>query len=127
MLQDPLGWRPGPGLRVYCRAEGRILSNPNRAIAAAASLALFLLLAMAGDGRAAAPAPGDDALVTLCRGELETRLFSGGVKGEAFVTAQDIRHETERVSVHLALASGEGRTIAGTCIFRNGKLFDVKQ
>ena len=92
-----------------------------------ASFALLLMLAMIGEGRAAAPTPGDDDMVSRCRGELEARLFSGGAKGEAFVTAKDIRHEAVRVSVHLALASGEGRTIAGTCIFRDGKLFDVKQ
>jgi hypothetical protein len=112
--------------RVYCQAEGCVLSNPSRAAAAPASVALLLLLAMTDEGAAATPARADDELVTRCQDELEARLFSGGTKGEAFVTGKDIRHEAERVFVRLELASGEGRRIAGTCIFRDGKLFDLK-
>ena len=90
-------------------------------------LSRFLLLAVlaAGAGPAMA-AETDDALVTLCQGELATRL-GGTAHGETFIVAKDVEHRAERVSVRLDLASGEGRRIAGTCIFRDGRLFDVKQ
>lgn len=83
-------------------------------------------LALAAAAYAADPATGDEALVKACQGELADRLFGGAAHGETFVTAQDVKHEAERATVRLDLASGEGRHIAGTCIFRGGKLFDVK-
>ena len=90
-------------------------------------LALSLLLpVLAGVARAADTARGDEAMVRLCRGELEQRLFGGGAHGDAFVTAQEIQHQPDRTVIRLSLASGEGRTLAGSCIFRDGKLFDVK-
>ncbi|HWI27785.1 MAG TPA: hypothetical protein VN668_12500 [Stellaceae bacterium] len=88
-------------------------------------LVLAVLLAAAGMARAAT-APGDDALVKQCAGELADRLFGSGPRGEASITAQQIRRDGDRTIVALQLASGEGRTIAGSCIFRGGKLFDVK-
>jgi hypothetical protein len=81
---------------------------------------------MTGAAQAGAGADSDDAMVGLCRGELSERLFSGGVHGESFITAQNIQRQGDRIAVRLELASGEGRKIAGTCIFRDGKLFDVK-
>lgn len=89
-------------------------------------LALSLLLLPLGLARAADTAKGDEAMARLCRGELEQRLFGGGAHGEAFVTAQEIQHQTDRTVIRLSLASGEGRNVAGSCIFRDGKLFDVK-
>lgn len=89
-------------------------------------LPLVLSLIVAGAAEAVQPAASDDYMVRLCRQELEARLFQGGTKGEAFVTAKEIHREGRGVTVHLALASGEGRTTAGSCIFRDGKLFDVK-
>jgi len=89
-------------------------------------LTLALVLAAAGTAHAAAPAQGEDEMVKRCRGELEERLFGGGAHGEAFITAQDIQRQPDRIVVRLDLASGEGRRTAGSCIFRDGKLFDVK-
>ena len=86
----------------------------------------ILVLALAGTARAAEPAAADAPLVAQCRGELEERLFGTGPRGEAFITAQQIEHQADRVLVRLDLASGEGRRVAGTCIFKDGKLFDVK-
>ncbi len=87
---------------------------------------LLLLLVLGAPAHAAAPASGEDALVAQCRDELAPRLFAGTAHGDAFVTAKDVQHQGDRIVVHLELASGEGRTIAGNCIFRDGKLFDVK-
>jgi hypothetical protein len=89
-------------------------------------LPLALSLIVAGAAAAAQPVASDDDMVRLCRQELEARLFQGGPKGDAFVTAKEIRHDARGVTVHLAFASGEGRTAAGSCLFRDGKLFDVK-
>ncbi len=89
-------------------------------------LTLALVLALAAAARAAAPAQSEDEMVKQCRGELEARLFGDGPHGEAFITAQDIQHQPDCVVIRLDLASGEGRRIAGSCIFRDGKLFDVK-
>jgi hypothetical protein len=91
------------------------------------NLLILALLLLAAPVRAAEVTANDDALVKACTGELEDRLFGGGAHGEAFIVAKDIQHQGERTSVHLDLASGEGRKIDGTCIFRSGKLFDVKQ
>ena len=87
---------------------------------------LALVLAVAGAARAAAPASGEDEMVRQCRGALEQRLFGDGAHGEAFIAAQTVERRPDRVVVHLDLASGEGRRISGSCIFRDGKLFDVK-
>ena len=65
-------------------------------------------------------------MITLCRGELEERLFGSNPHGEAFITARDIQHQPDRIVIRLDLASGEGRRIAGSCVFRDGTLFDVK-
>jgi hypothetical protein len=89
-------------------------------------LTLVLVLALAAAVRAAAPAQSEDEMVKQCRGELEARLFVDSPHGEAFITAQDVQHQPDRVVIRLDLASGEGRRIAGSCIFRDGKLFDVK-
>lgn len=88
-------------------------------------LVLPLLVAAAGMARAAT-SPGEDALVKQCAGELAGRLFGSGPRGEASITAQQVRRDGDRTIVELQLASGEGRTIAGSCVFRDGKLFDVK-
>lgn len=85
---------------------------------------LSLLIAFAAPVRAAAP--DEDALVTQCRDELAPQLFAPGTHGDAFVTAKDVQHQGDRTIVRLSLASGEGRAVSGTCIFRAGKLFDVK-
>ncbi len=87
---------------------------------------LLSLLLLPGLARAADTAKEDEATVRLCRGELEQRLFGSGAHGDAFVTAQAIEHLPDRTVIRLSLASGEGRTVAGSCIFRDGKLFDVK-
>jgi hypothetical protein len=87
---------------------------------------LLLSLAFAGFARAAGTAPSDDDMARQCRGELESRLFAGATHGDAFVTDEKIHRDADRVIVRLDLASGEGRTISGSCIFRGGKLFDVK-
>jgi hypothetical protein len=85
------------------------------------SLSLVPLVAAAADAD-----KGEAAMVKICQGELEPRLFSGGGHGESFIAAQQVEHQGERVVVHLDLASGEGRRISGACVFRDGKLFDVK-
>jgi hypothetical protein len=91
------------------------------------NLRLLLLLALLPIAAAAAkPDTGDAALVKICQGELEPRLFSGDARGEAFIAAEQVEHHGERVVVHLDLASGEGRRVSGACVFRGGKLFDVK-
>jgi hypothetical protein len=89
-------------------------------------LALALTMAPAGLARAVEPAKSEDEMVKQCAGELEERLFSGGARGEAFIAATEIRHQPDRIVIRLDLASGEGRKIAGSCVFRDGKLFDVK-
>jgi hypothetical protein len=89
-------------------------------------LTLLLSLASAGIAHAAEAAKSEDEMVKLCGRELEDRLFSGGPHGEAFITARDIEHQPDRIVIRLGLASGEGRAVTGSCIFRDGKLFDVK-
>ena len=88
--------------------------------------ALALFLAMTGTGAAAELVKTDDDMIRLCRAELEDRLFAGAAHGETFITAQDVKRDADRAVIGLALASGEGRTLAATCIFRDGRLFDVK-
>jgi hypothetical protein len=89
------------------------------------NLRLLTILALVPVAAVAAEADkGEAALVKACQSELEPRLFSGG-HGEAFIAAQQVTHQGERVVVHLDLASGEGRRVSGRCIFRDGKLFDV--
>lgn len=87
---------------------------------------LILAPALAGAAHAAEPATSEEAMVKLCQGELDDQLFSGGPRGESFVTAQKIERGSDRVVVRLDVASGEGRRVSGSCIFRDGKLFDVK-
>ncbi|HUC68338.1 MAG TPA: hypothetical protein VMA53_23175 [Stellaceae bacterium] len=89
-------------------------------------LLLSLPLLLAGAVRAAETAQSEAEMVRLCRAELEGRLFSGGAHGDAFVTAKSVEHRSDSVVVTLDLASGEGRRVKGSCIFRGGKLFDVK-
>ncbi len=89
-------------------------------------LLLLLSLLLAGVARAAETAQSEDDMVRLCRAQLEDRLFSGGAHGDAFVTAKSVEHRPDSVVVTLDLASGEGRRVKGSCIFRDGKLFDVK-
>ncbi len=68
----------------------------------------------------------DKPLVDACAHELGERQSGGG---HAYtVTAADAERPNETtVRVKLALTSGEGRLVQGTCVFRNGKLFDVRQ
>lgn len=87
---------------------------------------LALVIVFAGGARAAEPAKSEEEMIRRCRGELEERLFGAAAHGEAFITAQDIEHQADRTVIRLDLASGEGRRIAGSCIFHDGKLFDVK-
>ncbi|HUK00200.1 MAG TPA: hypothetical protein VLV85_18260 [Stellaceae bacterium] len=89
-------------------------------------LLLSLPLLLAGVVRAAQTAPSEAEMVRLCRAQLEDRLFSGGAHGDAFVTAKSVERRSDSVIVTLDLASGEGRAVKGSCIFRDGKLFDVK-
>lgn len=89
-------------------------------------LLLSLPLLLAGVARAAETAQSEDDMVRLCRAQLEDRLFSSGAHGDAFVTAKSVEHRPDSVVVTLDLASGEGRRVKGSCIFRDGKLFDVK-
>jgi hypothetical protein len=89
-------------------------------------LLLSLPLLPAGVVRAAETAPSEAEMVRLCRAQLEDRLFSGGAHGDAFVTAKSVERRPDSVIVTLDLASGEGRGVKGSCIFRDGKLFDVK-
>lgn len=97
------------------------------------SLAVAFLVALGAGPIFAqtAPAPNmvaeaDRPLVDACAHELGERQGGGG---HAFtVTAADLERPNETtVRVKLALTSGEGRLIQGTCVFRNGKLFDVRQ
>lgn len=74
---------------------------------------------------AAEPEAGEAAMVKRCQSELEPQLFGDGPRGEAFIAAQSVEHQADRVIIHLDLASGEGRRVSGRCIFRGGKLFDV--
>ncbi len=89
-------------------------------------LALVSAAVVAIAAPAAPTATSDEEMVKVCRGELEERLFTGGAHGEAFIVAQEIQRQADRIVVRLDLASGEGRKIAGACVFRDGKLFDVK-
>ncbi len=68
----------------------------------------------------------DNDMIRRCQNALADRLFGGGAHGDSFVTAQEIKRDGERVWIRLQLASGEGRSVSGTCVFRDGKLFDVK-
>ena len=86
-------------------------------------LLLFLSLPLA---RAADPGPSNDEMIATCRKELTERLFEGKAHGETFISKQSVERQTERIAVKLDLSSGEGRSVSGTCIFRNGKLFDIK-
>ena len=86
--------------------------------------AALALLPTAAD---AATPQDNDALIRLCHEELAGRMSGGAAQGETFVVAQSIQREGERVSIRLEIASGEGRHIAATSVFRNGKLFDVKE
>jgi hypothetical protein len=70
--------------------------------------------------------PGDEEMLATCRKELTERLFEGKAHGEAFVSKQSLERQGERVNVRLDIASGEGRSLTGTCVFRDGKLFDIK-
>lgn len=86
-----------------------------------------LALSLALVGAAVLTEDGDDGMVKQCRSALQDRLFAGAAAhGETFITAQQIKREAQGVSIHLELASGEGRQVAGTCIFRDSRLFDVK-
>jgi hypothetical protein len=89
-------------------------------------LLLSLPLLLAGVVRAAETGPSEAEMVRLCRARLEDRLFSGGAHGDAFVTAKSVERRPDGVIVTLDLASGEGRGVKGSCIFHDGKLFDVK-
>ncbi len=110
----------------YSVAGTRPQSNPGIAMILRLLALLLLVPLSAGAARAAEPDASEQAMVKLCQGELEPRLFSGGAHGDAFVAAQNIERAGARVVIHLDLASGEGRRISGSCIFRDGKLFDVK-
>lgn len=96
------------------------------------SLAVAFLVALgAGPVLAQTPtsntvAEADKPLVDACAHELGERQGGGG---HAYtVTAADMERPNETtVRVKLALTSGEGRLVQGTCVFRNGKLFDVRQ
>ena len=70
----------------------------------------------------------DRALVETCAHELAERQGSGG-QGHAYtVSATEMERPNDTtVRVRLALTSGEGRLVQGTCVFRNGKLFDVRK
>jgi hypothetical protein len=87
---------------------------------------LLLLLLYLPSARAADPVPSDDEMIATCRKELTERLFEGKAHGETFISKQTVERQNERVVVKLDLGSGEGRSLSGTCIFRNGKLFDIK-
>jgi hypothetical protein len=87
---------------------------------------LLLLLISFPSARAADPVPSDDETIATCRKELTERLFEGKAHGETFISKQSVERQSERVVVKLDLGSGEGRSLSGTCIFRNGKLFDIK-
>jgi hypothetical protein len=71
-------------------------------------------------------APRDDEMIATCRKELTERLFEGKAHGEALISKQSLERQGERVAVRLDLASGEGRSLTGTCVFSDGKLFDIK-
>jgi hypothetical protein len=116
-----IGFPPGGA---YSVAATRPPSNPG--IAMTFRLLVLLVPLLAGAAFAEEPAAADAAMVKLCQGELEPRLFAGGTHGESFIAAQQVEHQAERVVVRLDLASGEGRRISGACVFRDGKLFDVK-
>lgn len=70
----------------------------------------------------------DKALVEACAHELAERQGGGG-QGHAYtVSATEMERPNDTtVRVRLALTSGEGRLVQGTCVFRNGKLFDVRK
>ena len=87
---------------------------------------LLLLLLSLTSARAADLAPSDDEMIAACRKELTERLFEAKAHGETFISKHSVERQSERVAVKLDLASGEGRSVSGTCIFRNGKLFDIK-
>lgn len=68
----------------------------------------------------------DKPLVDACAHELGERQGGGGHALTVTSTEMERPNETT-LRVKLALTSGEGRLIQGTCVFRNGKLFDVRQ
>ncbi|WP_448206697.1 hypothetical protein [Azospirillum sp. sgz302134] len=95
-------------------------------------VALVLLLGLLGLGMAASPAlaqqpaaEADKALVDACAHELGER--QGGGHAMTVTSTEMERPNETTVRVKLSLTSGEGRLIQGTCVFRNGKLFDVRQ
>ena len=87
---------------------------------------LLLLLLYLPSARAADPTPSDDEMIATCRKELTERLFEGKAHSETFISGRTVERQSERVVVKLDLGSGEGRSLSGTCIFRDGKLFDTK-
>ncbi len=87
---------------------------------------LSLPLLLTGVVRAAETAQSEEEMVRLCRAALEDRLFSGAAHGDALVTAKSVERHPDGAVVTLDLASGEGRRVKGSCVFRDGKLFDVK-
>jgi hypothetical protein len=87
---------------------------------------LLLLLPLSLASARADAVSSDDEMIATCRKELTERLFEGKAHGETFISKQTLERQSERVVVKLDLGSGEGRSLSGTCIFRNGKLFDIK-
>jgi hypothetical protein len=86
----------------------------------------LVFLALASVSAAADAPASDDALMQSCADELAAALFGGAAHEPAMRIGQSVRHDGIEVLVHLDLASGEGRTISGTCRFRAGKLIDVR-
>jgi len=75
---------------------------------------------------ASQPSDAEKPLVEVCAHELGERQGGGG-HSYTVTAAETERPNEATVRVKLALTSGEGRLIQGTCVFRNGKLFDVRQ
>lgn len=70
----------------------------------------------------------DKPLVEACAHELAERQTGGGQSHAYTVSATEMERPNDTtVRVRLSLTSGEGRLVQGTCVFRNGKLFDVRQ
>lgn len=91
----------------------------------------FIVLALAAPVRAA-DAPSDQDLVESCALELLDRQAPPGQPAGAdhhhTVSSSTVqRGDAGAATVTVALTSGEGRLVQGTCIIRNGKIFDVRQ
>lgn len=88
----------------------------------------FAVVSATASAQTGTSAEQDKPLVDACAHELADRQKAGGQDHAYTISASETERPNETtVRVRLSITSGEGRLIQGTCVFRNGKLFDVRQ